>query len=117
MWEGRRTGGRWVGGRRSGKRGCGGGGGGGGGGGWECGDLPRIPIDGGNKTFSRGARALLFVYLHHGNAHRSDFYTPTSGEGGTIVHLPRQTFRVRFLNKFEHGGVELSPGAAVDAIF
>lgn len=25
-----------------------------GGGGWECGDLPRIPIDGRNKTFSRG---------------------------------------------------------------
>lgn len=27
---------------------------GGGGGGWEYGDLPRIPIDRGNKTFSRG---------------------------------------------------------------
>lgn len=37
------------GGRQAGKSG-----GRGGGGGWECGDLPRIPIDGGNKTFSRG---------------------------------------------------------------
>ncbi len=44
---GEAEGGRRVAGRHKG-------GGGGGGGGWECGDLPRIPIDGGNKTFSRG---------------------------------------------------------------